>query len=152
MSFIQDLEVWQKNEHTVLEMVRKLFPKTDWRINEERKWVDILSSSWLSIECKFDRMAETTWNIFIEVECNGKPSWIYKYDKIHVLTYTYWQTTLLMNVEKLKRFIQENESKLRKIKGWDGWRSVGYLIRIADIKPITSIIITHYDKNQELPV
>jgi len=145
MSFKEDLELGRENEHKVLEMIQSLFPQTQWWKNDEKKWVDIIWELWHSVECKFDRMVSKTWNVFIEVECNWKPSWIFKYERIDVISYSFDNTTLLINVEKLKNFILENKSKIRKIKWWDGWRSVWYLIKLQDILEITSRIIRYYD-------
>lgn len=147
MSFVNDLAFWKENEHTVLEIVQRLFPEWKWKLNIEKKWVDILSWDWkLSIECKVDRKAMTTWNVFIEIECNWKPSWIYKYDWVNVLTYSFGNIVYIINIKLLKQLIETRNSEFKKIKCWDGWRSVGYLIPISEIRKITHKII-NYVKN-----
>lgn len=146
MSFTKDLAVWAENEHRVLWILINEFPDWNWEINNEKKWVDIISkSTWLTVECKFDRMVEKTWNIFIEIECNWKPSWIYKYSKMDVISYSYSNKTLLINREKLIKFIEENEHKLRLVNWWDWWRVSWYLIPIKDVEKIISRTIVNYD-------
>ena len=143
MSFVKDLEFGKQNEQIVLERVQELFPLDEWMFSEDKKAVDIISSSWKTIECKSDRQTLTTWNVFIEVECNWKKSWIFKYERLDVLAYSYWENTLLINVDKLSTFIEENNSRLKKIKCGDGWRSVGYLIRLEEFTELSSIIINN---------
>lgn len=143
MSFVSDLEFWKVNEKIILEKVKELYPLDEWKFSELKTEVDIVSSSWKTIECKSDRLSLTTWNVFIEVECNKVPSWIYKYSSIDVLAYSYWNTSLLVNVNRLKNFIIENEKTLKKIKCGDGWRSVWYLIKLKEFEQLSSIIITH---------
>lgn len=143
MSFVSDLEFGKANEEIILEKVKELYPLEDWRFSELKTEVDIVSSTWKTIECKSDRQTLKTWNVFIEVECNKRPSWIYKYDSMDVLAYSYWETSLFINVNKLKNFINENETTLKKIKCGDGWRSVGYLIKLKEFEQLSSIIITH---------
>lgn len=143
MSFVSDLEFGKANEEIILEKVKELYPLEDWKFSELKTEVDIVSSTWKTIECKSDRQTLKTWNVFIEVECNKRPSWIYKYDSMDVLAYSYWETSLFINVNKLKNFINENETTLKKIKCGDGWRSVGYLIKLKEFEQLSSIIITH---------
>lgn len=142
MSFVTDLRIGEESQHKVVEILNTYFPQWQWEINTEKRWVDIVSPFGLSVECKYDRRAPLTWNVFIEVACNKSPSWIYKYDGVNVLSYSYEWTTILINMRVLKSFIEENSSILKKIKCWDGWRSEGYLISIEEIKklPLTKII------------
>ncbi len=143
MSFVSDLTFGKANEEIVLEIVQELFPLDEWSLSEIKTDVDIISKGWLTVECKSDRQTLTTWNVFIEVACSWKPSWIFKYDSLDVLAYSYWDTTLLTNVSKLKSFLKDNDSRLRKIKAGDGWRAIGYLVNLEDYKSLSSIIITH---------
>lgn len=143
MSFISDLEFGKANEEIVLERVRELFPLVEWEKSPNKKDVDIQSSIGHTIECKSDRLSLKTWNVFIEVECNNSPSWIYKYEKLDVLVYSHSAASYFVNVEKLKSFIEENASSLKKIRCGDGWRSVGYLIKLPIFEELASIIITN---------
>lgn len=143
MSFVSDLTFGKANEEIVLAMVQELFPLDEWSLSEIKTYVDIVSKGWLTVECKSDRQTLTTWNVFIEVSCSWKPSWIFKYDSLDVLAYSYWDTTIFTNVSKLKSFLHNNDGRLRKIKAGDGWRSLGYLVNLEDYKSLASIIITH---------
>lgn len=143
MSFVSDLKFGKANEEIVLAMVQELFPLDEWSFSEKKTDVDIVSASWRTIECKSDRKTLTTWNVFIEIACNWKPSGIFKYDSIDVLAYSYWDTTILTNISKLKSFLEENDNRLKRIKAGDGWRSLGYLVNLEDYKSISSIIITN---------
>jgi len=143
MSFVSDLNFGKANEEIVLSVVQELFPLDEWSFSEKKTDVDIVSASGYTIECKSDRQTLTTWNVFIEVACSWKPSGIFKYDTMDVLAYSFWETIILTNISKLKSFIEDNETKLKKIKCGDWWRSLGYLIKLEDFKLISSIIITN---------
>ena len=129
MWFVSDLKDGEEKEHLVLGIIQKEYPQEDWYKNPEKKWVDIVNSNWKTIEVKFDRMAWVTWNFFIEVECNGKPSWINAYEEILTLAYVIDPTIYLINIEILKDFIFNNS--FRKVKGWDWWRVTWVLVPIA---------------------
>lgn len=93
----------------------KSYPTESWEINTEEKGVDIVSSTCnKTIEVKFDRMANDTWNLFIEVECNGKPSWINAYENMDVYAYGIKDKIFLFNTKKLRLDIDNNN--YRKIK------------------------------------
>lgn len=144
MGFLKDLEEGKEFEHRVLAIVRQNYPSEKWVCNPIKKWVDIVSSGGKTIEVKYDRMAQKTWNFFIEVECNGKPSWINAYDNIDVLAYWIEGVVYLFNIAKLKEAI--SIQKFRTIKGWDWWRVTWVLIPIPIGITISSKII-HYDPN-----
>lgn len=127
--FLKDLKEGREFEHKVLEIIQKTYPSEKWERNTIERWVDIVSSEWKTVEVKFDRKALDTWNLFIEVECNGKPSWINAYDKIDVLAYIVGETIYLFNVEKLKKAIQD--TNFRRVKWGDWWRVTWVLIPIT---------------------
>lgn len=126
MWFVKDLADGKEFEHRMLEIAAQEFPWETWESNKLIKWVDIVGSGGHTIEVKFDRLAATTWNLFIEVECNGKPSWINAYEDITIYSYWVGNSIYLFNAERLKRAIQT--IKFRKIKGGDWWRVTWILI------------------------
>lgn len=128
MWFVSDLAKGQEYEQKVLEIIQREYPQENWTKNTQTKWVDIVSEWDKTIEVKSDFQASQTWNFFIEVECNGKPSWIFAYTSITVLAYVIIDVVYLFNIERLKEFITLHP--LRKVKWWDGWRSVGILLPI----------------------
>lgn len=139
MSFLGDLKEGKEFEHTVLEIIQQSYPTESWEINKEIKGVDIVSSSWKTIEVKFDRMASKTWNLFIEVECNGKPSWINAYENMDVYAYGTIDKLFLFNTKELRSAIET--TKFRKVKGWDWWRVTWVLIPMWDWEKIASKIV-----------
>lgn len=135
--FLSDLEEGKGFELLVLDILKSEYPSEDWIINPERLGVDILSSSWRQVEVKYDRMGNKTWNIFIEVECNGKPSWINKYGwQLDVLAYWYKKESTIMlyliNANILKSIL--HNPSFRKVKWGDWWRSVWILVPISFLK------------------
>lgn len=88
------------------------------------------------IEVKSDRMAKKTGNIYIEYECNKKPSGIssstsniYVY---YIINDDKDYNTYIITTLELKEMI-EQKKYFKKISGGDGWRSKGYLIKIANL-------------------
>lgn len=134
--FLSDLEEGKEFELSVLSILESEYPTEDWIINPERLGVDILSSTWRQVEVKYDRMGNKTWNIFIEVECNGKPSWINKYEWLDVIAYWYKKESTIMlyliNATLLKSIL--DNPLFRKVKGWDWCRSVWILVPISYLK------------------
>lgn len=139
MSFVKDLKEGKEFEHTVLEIIQLHYPTENWKLNEEKKGVDIVSHKWKTVEVKFDRMATQTWNLFIEVECNNKPSWLNAYDNMDVYAYGTGDTLYLFNTRKLRSIIAS--TKFRKVKWWDGWRVTWVLIPITIGNEIANKII-----------
>lgn len=90
-------------------------------------------------------MANDTWNLFIEVECNGKPSWINAYENMDVYAYGIKDKIFLFNTKKLRLDIENNN--YRKIKGWDWWRVTWVLIPITIGDKLANKIITYDSKN-----
>lgn len=137
--FLKDLENGKEYEHKVLEIVQSLYPSETWASNTEPRWVDIVSNKGKTIEVKSDRMAMTTWNFFIEVECNGKPSWINAYSNMDVYAYVINTDVYLFNRQKLLKAIEDNN--FRRVKGWDWWRVTWVLIPITVGEQLASKII-----------
>lgn len=138
-TFLKDLNEGKEFEHRVLEIIRQNYPLEKWESNTIQKGVDIVSSWWKTIEVKYDRLASTTWNLFIEISCNWVPSWINKYTSISVLAYWIEDKLYLFNVQKLKESISSNNFRI--VKGWDWYRSQWVLIPIKDWTLISSKII-----------
>lgn len=80
---------------------------------------------------------DSTGNIFIEFECNWKPSGIYKYSKLHLFAYWNNNKFYLFNANKLKKDIAKllESKEYRIVSGWDGWRSRWVLLPIKDLIP-----------------
>lgn len=122
-------------EARVLSFLAKSYPNMKLAKNPSRLGIDIISPYWANVEVKFDRMMDTTWNIYIEYECNWKPSWIYKYSFLHL--FAYWNNSYfyLFSWNKLQKivrgFIQSKEYRI--VKWGDGWRSWGILIPISEL-------------------
>lgn len=144
MWFKEDLADGKEFEHQMLEIASQEFPSEKWELNTEIKWVDIISSSWKTIEVKYDKMGATTWNIFIEVECNGKPSWINAYQDIDIFTSWIWENIYMWNAERLKLALKGYP--FRKLKWGDWWRVSGYLIPISIGKIIASKILRQWQQ------
>lgn len=88
------------------------------------------------IEVKSDRMAKKTGNIYIEYECNKKPSGIssstsniYVY---YIINDDKDYNIYIIPTLELKEMI-EQKKYFKKISGGDGWRSKGYLFKIANL-------------------
>lgn len=137
MSFLNDLEEGRLYEIRILNFLTKSYPIMRLVKNPSSLGVDLVSEYWTNVEVKFDRRMDTTWNIFIEYECNGKPSGIFKYDYIHFFAYWNNNRFYLFNWNKLKkdisRLIKTNEYRL--VTWWDGWRVKWILIPEKDLIP-----------------
>jgi len=135
MSFVNDLEEGKQYENRVLAFLDKSYPNMRLSKNPSRLGIDLVSPLGMNVEVKFDRRMDTTWNIFIEYECNWKPSWIFKYDYIHL--FAYWNNTkfYLFSWHKLKKDIRRflNSNEYRIVSWGDGWRVKWVLIPIKDL-------------------
>ncbi len=93
-----------------------------------------------SIEVKRDRLCLSTGNIFIEVECNGKPSGIMSTEAsywVHLVPKGEWQVGgMLLDTKALKTCLQSLlKDGLAKEKNWsgDGNRVRGIVISLDNI-------------------
>lgn len=81
---------------------------------------------------------ESTWNIFIEFECNGKPSWLFNYNN-WINLFAYWNNKefYLFNNNKLKKLIKQfiENKTYRVINAWDWFRVKWMIIPIVDLLP-----------------
>lgn len=115
--------------------------------NPIEKEMDLLVVS-EGIEVKFDVSAYKYWNFYIEFECNGKPSWLFREEavKLAFWAHTDWVNLYLLEGDKLKRIVKEkielcranssNTSKWFRVveNWWDWWRSKGLLYPIKEIE------------------
>ena len=130
MSFVGDLKEGNDYEDRVRRFLSYSYPFMELQKNPSRLGIDIISPYWANVEVKFDRMMDTTGNIFIEFECNWNPSWIYKYPFLHLFAYWTNKYFYLFNWNKLQKDIKKFIAigKYRIVKWWDGWRSKWMLI------------------------
>lgn len=135
MSFVKDLEEGNTYEARILAFLVKSYPNMRLAKNPDRLGIDLLSIYGANVEVKFDRQMESTWNIFIEFECNWKPSWIFKYNPLPLFAYWCDNYFYLFKGQELQKlalsFIESKEYRI--ISWWDGWRSKWILIPIRDL-------------------
>jgi hypothetical protein len=88
------------------------------------------------IEVKADRLARKTGNIYIEYESNKKPSGIststsniYVY---YIINDSNDYNMYIIPTIELKEMI-DAKTYFKKVSGGDGWRSRGYLFKIANL-------------------
>ena len=148
VSFKSDLEKGEAIEEVVIDKL-----KDEWIVcikNPDVKGADLLIIE-DSIEVKFDEMSNKTWNYFFEVECNWKPSWVYRKEEVPVKYWAHsdWNTTHLISMKFLTRWIsnrmdecsanKSNTSRgARIIESWgDWWRVRWLLVPKAEIENIS---------------
>lgn len=113
--------------------IKKNFSRDIKRGNEQQQLVmDIFEGD--SFEIKSDFMAHRTGNIAIEFQCRGKDSgirttesdhWVYKIIKPDII--------IILNTEKLRKFVEDNMSNYKVIMGGDDRSSKMMLIPIKEI-------------------
>ena len=135
MSFVTDLEEGKQYGLRVLNLLAKSYPNMRLAQNPKILDIDLISPLGVNVEVKFDRVMDWTGNIFIEFECNWKPSGIYKYSNLHLFAYWNNNKFFLFNANKLKKDIAKLiVSKEYRIVSWgDGWRSKWVLLPIKDL-------------------
>ena len=70
MSFVKDLEEGKEYELRVLNFLAKSYPNMRLAQNPKTLDIDLISPLGVNVEVKFDRVMDSTGNIFIEFECN----------------------------------------------------------------------------------
>lgn len=158
MSFVKDLK-----EGNDFEVVAKRNIEDKLWIplihNPNKKWIDLLIqqepfTEW--IEIKLDRYARRkSWNFYIELASNGKPSWIFKNEE-HKLAYwghSDWHTLFLVEWKKLVEDIQERVSQclenktlkhkdFRVVEKWgDWWRTRWLLMPVSYFREIATHVL-----------
>lgn len=131
--FKDDLIKWKEGEERVLEiLIENWFNLIK---NPKEKEMDLLiidNVPW--IEVKTDEKAQYSWNFYIEFECNGKESWLFRPEKYHL---KYWAHTdkvklYLLEWDQFKTYVSEkiancrsNKSNTRKwfrvVEFWGNW-------------------------------
>lgn len=139
MSFVKDLAEGREFEHRVIEILSTTYPLDKWESNTEKKGIDIISKWGKAVEVKYDKKAHLTWNLFIEIQCGDKQSWLYAYDKMDCYAYGTVNKLYLFNIGILKEAIAT--TNFRKVKWGDGWRVHWVLIPIKDAEQLASNII-----------
>lgn len=135
MSFIGDLEEWWLYESRILDFLAKSYPTMKLAKNASILDIDLISQYGANVEVKFDRQMGRTWNIFIEFECNNKPSWIFKYNPLPIFIYWNNDYFFLFEGTKLQKLISELiiSWEYRIVSWGDWWRSRWILIPIWDL-------------------
>lgn len=143
--FKRDLEKGLQFEERVLEKLTS----EGWGIikNPDVKWMDfILVSDWA--ECKFDVSAHKWWNAYIEYSAYGKPSWIFKEEKLNLKWWihsTDENEFYLFHWKEFRRFIADRISDceantsltskgFRLTTGWDWKMTKGLLVPLAELE------------------
>lgn len=149
-NFREDLKKWKEAEIKVMNILKEEW----WNIiqNPEEKEMDLLIiEKW--IEVKLDEYAKYSWNFYIEFECNGNPSWLFKEEKVHLQYWAHsdWDKVYMILWDKLKQFVLDwldacysNKSLtskwMRLIENWwNGWRTKGLLIPTAKIAELADL-------------
>lgn len=150
-NFTEDLKKGEEMEETVISILN-----LNWfnlMKNPDKKWIDLLIiEEW--IEVKLDWYAEFSWNFYIEFECNGKPSWILKDEKVKL---KYWvhsdsKKLYILKWDEFKSWVElkisdcrANKSLTSKwfrlIESWGNWwRSKGLLVPVSEMEKQAEII------------
>lgn len=134
MSFLDDLYQGNDYQEVVRLKLNKLF-NIELNHNKLKKWVDLIADNWMTCEIKLDRLMNKTWNIFIEYECNKSPSWIFKYDFIHLFCYGNNDYFYVFSWTQLKNIVLKliETKKYRVINAGDWFRSRWILIPEVDL-------------------
>jgi hypothetical protein len=136
MSFTKDLREGEYYESFILWFLKRYY--LPWlEKNKERMGVDLIDSvSGLTVEVKYDKLSSTTWNIYLEYECNKLPSWIMKYNNLSL--FVVWNSNwfALVEWEVLLDIVTNQKDKFRQVNGWDWWRSKWLLIPIEYFKSL----------------
>lgn len=144
--FKEDLERGRKMEEKAMDILNN-----NWFNvikNPDKKWIDLLLlENW--IEIKFDKYAKVSGNFYIEFECNGTPSWIFKEEEFIL---KYWghsdgDNLFLLEGKKFKKWVAKKIKEAREQKSslpshgfmvvekwWDGWRTKWLVLKVDLLK------------------
>lgn len=145
-TFIEDLAKGEKMEEKAIDILNNNWINVI--KNPDKKWMDLLLlENW--IEIKFDEYAIYSWNFYIEFECNSKPSWIFKEEKINL---KYWghsdgKELFLLEGKSFRRWVAERIEEAREKntslssdwfmvveKWWNGWRTKWLVLKVELLK------------------
>jgi hypothetical protein len=132
---------------TLCEPIHKWFHNTYWQITTEEDFSEFLNSIQQGIEIKYDIRASSTWNFYIEFECNWKPSGLFRPEKVELAfwAHTDWLNLFLLNGEWFKKWVWEliekcrinktnTHKKFRVVENWgDWWRTKGLLVPVDEL-------------------
>lgn len=105
--------------------------------NKDKTWVDLLHGA-LSIEVKYDRLMRTTWNLFLEFECNGKESWLFKDEWATLLAYWDYNWVLIFELQNLRQEFPNLLEKFKVVNWGDWYRSKWLLLPIEEAKKLAN--------------
>ncbi len=135
-NFRKDLELGNEYEELIVDLLNSYFHRKNhlYFRNEDNKWVDILSTSNIWIEVKYDRQSTSTWNIFIEYECRWKLSWVFKYQEMKIFIYGTWSEIFFFTRNSIQWIVLDvihwRNKQLKKINWGDWWKSKWILIPV----------------------
>ena len=127
MGFYNDLKEWEEYERIVSEAIYKEYwIKLD--KNPNKKEVDLLHELF-DVEVKFDKMANKTWNLYIEIGCSWADSWLFK---SNFDIYIHWTEDkfFIFKAKDLRKLVLDwIEDGKFKVTNWGDWfRSKGLLL------------------------
>jgi hypothetical protein len=126
-SFSNSLEVGQEIEKIALSMIKKKYPKAvqvKGRFSEFDIWIPEVSEG---IEVKYDRQADITGNVFIEVKMWGKPSGL-ALTRAHLWCYVTDSKIVWITPTQIANCIRRYEINPKVFNNLGGGENIGYLI------------------------
>ncbi len=121
-TFKRDLSNGKLIEYKHLAILQKIFPDTVSIDGYCKEWDIFIPSLDIGIEIKSDKMSQTTGNIVVEVEFNGKPSalsttksswWVFDTGKEHMVVHVDRLRELVKQFNPVS-FIGKGDSKSKK--------------------------------------
>lgn len=134
MTILQDMAEGEAFELQVAESLREYY-NIFLHKNPDITGIDLVWHK--NVEVKLDRRFRETGNIFVEFTFKKQPSGINKYPECNLFVVGDKDMFLVFTPQKLINFCKKNG---KKINAWDGWNSVGYLIRVNEVKNISEFI------------
>lgn len=140
-NFLKDLATWEHYETKVIEALKKAFG-FEMKKNENVRGVD-LTHELFSLEVKCDRQMKETWNMYVELSCWGKKSWIFNEEEYEYFAYGWYEWFAVFDKVTLQQEILEWVILWKyTLKKWgDGWRTIGCILPVEGILPIAKAVI-----------
>lgn len=134
MAFLNDLSVGREFEKDVMDWFNStLLMEVEW--NKDKKGIDLLHWD-LSIEVKYDRLMRTTWNLFLEFECNKVPSWVFKDEGAVLLAYWDYLWVLIFDILRLREEFPSLIDRFKVVNWGDWYRSRWLLLPIEEARKL----------------